>query len=415
MRVGLVTPYSWTVPGGVNHHVEHLAEELEERGHEAWILAPVGAASFSMRRSVDSARHAFAERFIPVGGAVPVPTNGSRAYLALSPRILARLDRTIRFGGFDVLHVHEPATPVVSAAAVLLATSPVVATFHAALESSHGYDDLSWVVRQVIERIDVRIAVSDAARTFPASRYPGDYRIIPNGIPVKRFAVCHGKPKIRGRILFIGRAEPRKGLDVLIRAFSLVRARLPHASLVVAGATRRQVAEASRNGLRAASELDGIEPLGWVDDHEKLEHIGAAEIVCAPSLTSESFGIVLAEAMAAGVPVVASDLPGYRSVLRDGAAGVLVPPAEPVALAAAIVDLLNDAAARERLAAAGRAAADALSWVRVTDGIVEAYEDAMARPFVRGRHGLPGRPWFGRAAIDYALWSRGTTRPARLG
>ena len=401
MRVGLVTPYSWTVPGGVNHHIEHLAEELEQRGNEAWILAPVGA--FTSRRSVDSARHPFAERFIPLGGAVPVPTNGSRAYLAYSPRAVTRIDRAIRYGRFDVLHVHEPGTPLVAMSAVLLATSPVVGTFHAALDRSRGYDDWGWLLQHVIERLDVRVAVSEAARKFPASRYPGDYRIIPNGIPVERFATCQEGAKIEGRILFIGRAEPRKGLDILVRAFALVRERLPHATLVVAGATRRQVMEAARNGFRTPPPLDGIEPLGWVEDNEKLAHLGAAEVVCAPSLTAESFGIVLVEAMAAGVPVVASDLPGYRSVLRDGAVGRLVPPAEPAALADALVDLLGDRAERARLSKAGKTAADALSWVHVTDSVIEAYEDAVARPFKRGRHGLPGRPWFGRALVDYAL------------
>jgi phosphatidylinositol alpha-mannosyltransferase len=267
----------------------------------------------------------------------------------------------------------------------------------------------------MMERIDVRIAVSEAARKFPASRFPGDYRIIPNGIPVERFAVCHDRPKVSGRVLFIGRAEPRKGLDVLVRAFAQVRERLPHASLVIAGATRRQVLEAARNGFRAPLDLNGVEPLGWVEDHEKIEQLGAAEVVCAPSLTAESFGIVLVEAMAAGVPVVASDLPGYRSVLRDGAAGRLVPPSDPAALAAALVDLLGDAPARRRFAAAGMAAADELSWVHVTDSILHAYTDAMARPFQRGRHGLPGRPWFGRAALDYTLWALRGLDGAALG
>jgi phosphatidyl-myo-inositol alpha-mannosyltransferase len=403
MRVGLVTPYSWTVPGGVNHHIEHLAEELEHRGHEAWIIAPVGALTLR-RRSVDSARHPFAERFIPVGTALPVPSNGSRAYLAFSPRTVTRVDRTIRHGRFDVLHVHEPATPAVSMAAVMLSTCPVVGTFHAALDSSRGYDDWAWLMRLIMERIDVRIAVSEAAQAFPASRYPGDYRIIPNGIPVERFEVCQGKPKVDGRILFIGRAERRKGLDVLVKAFPLVRRRLPHATLVIAGATRRDVLEAVR-GARTPPDLDGIEPLGWVDDKDKLAQLGAAQVVCAPSLTAESFGIVLVEAMAGGVPVVASDLPGYRSVLRDGAVGRLVPPGEPAALAAALVDLLQDEPARTRFAAAGKAVAADLSWVHVSDSIINAYEDALTTPFDRGRHGFPDRPWFGRALLDYIVWS----------
>ena len=200
-----------------------------------------------------------------------------------------------------------------------------------------------------MRRLDVRVAVSEAARAFPQSRFPGPYRIIPNGIPVEKYAPAVGAPKVRGRILFVGRAERRKGLGVLLQAFTLLRERVPHATLVVAGATRRQMLETDRNGTGLPVDLAGVEALGWVADEEKIAHLGAAEIVCAPSLAAESFGIVLAEAMAAGVPVVASDLPGYRAVLRDGQAGRLTPPGDPVALADALYDLLQDEEERRRL------------------------------------------------------------------
>ena len=412
MRIGLVSPYSWTVPGGVNTHVEHLAEELEGRGHETWVIAPVGALT-PARRHVDSRQHAMAERFIPVGSAVPVPSNGSVAYVNFSPQLTTRMDRAVRYGRFDVLHVHEPCTPAVSAMAVLMATSPVVGTFHAALDASGYYDQLKWVVAAIMKRIDVRVAVSEAARAFPQSRFPGPYRIIPNGVAVEKYAPALGVPKVRGRILFVGRAEKRKGLGVLLQAFTLLRQRAPHATLVIAGATRRQVLETERNGMGLPVELTGVDALGWVADEEKIAHLGEAEIVCAPSLAAESFGIVLAEAMAAGVPVVASDLPGYRAVLRDGEAGRLTPPGDPVALADALYDLLQDEDERRRLAAAGSAAAAELSWGRITDSIIEAYEDAIAAPRVRGLHGLPGRPAFGRALLQYAAWSRRSGYSAR--
>lgn len=404
MRVGLVSPYSWTVPGGVNHHIEHLAAELEERGHEPWIIAPVGAVT-PARRAVDSRRQAMAERFIPMGQAVPIPSNGSLAYLNFSPQIFTRMDRAIRYGRFDVLHVHEPATPLVSGLAVLMAASPVVGTFHAALEESPFYDGFKAAVATVIRRLDVRVAVSEAARAFPQSRFPGSYRIIPNGVPVEQYAPALGASKVSGRILFVGRAERRKGLGVLLQAFALLRTRVPGATLVVAGATRRQVLETDRNGNGLPVDLSGVDALGWVDDDEKVAQLAAAEIVCAPSLAAESFGIVLAEAMAAGVPVVASDLPGYRAVLRDGQAGRLAPPGDPVALADALYDLLQDGEERRRLAAAGSAAAAELSWSRITGSIIDTYEEALAAPRVRGLHGLPGRPWFGRAVVDYATWA----------
>ena len=266
-----------------------------------------------------------------------------------------------------------------------------------------------------MRRIDVRIAVSEAARAFPQSRFPGAYRIIPNGVPVEMYAPAVGAPKVRGRILFVGRAERRKGLGVLLQAFTLLRRRVPHATLVVAGATRRQVLETERSGTGLPVDLAGVEALGWVADEEKIAHLAAAEIVCAPSLAAESFGIVLAEAMAAGVPVVASDLPGYRAVLRDGQAGRLTPPGDPVALADALYGMLEDQEERQRLAAAGSAAAAELSWSRITGRIIEAYEDALAAPRVRGLHGLPGRPWFGRAMLDYASLGRAERLPGPPG
>ena len=377
MRVGLVTPYSWTVPGGVNHHIEHLAAELESRGHEAWIIAPVGVIS-PTRRAVDSRRQRAAERFIPMGAAIPLPSNGSRAYISVNPRVILRMDRAVRQGRFDVLHVHEPCTPIVALAGVLLAASPVVATFHAALESSLAYEQAAWLARAVMKRIAVRIAVSEAARAFPARLFPGDYRIIPNGVSVEKYASAVGAAKVKGRVFFVGRAERRKGIGVLLHAFARLRRRLPHATLVIAGATRAQALEASRLGYGPPLDLAGVEALGWVVDEEKVAQLAQAEVACAPSLAAESFGIVLAEAMAAGVPVVASDLPGYRAVLGDGEAGRLVPPGEPGLLADALYDLLQDDDQRRRLAAAGLVAAERFSWSRVTDQIIAAYEECRA-------------------------------------
>ncbi len=412
MRVGLVTPYSWTVPGGVNHHVEHLAAELEDRGHETWIIAPVGALT-PARRHVDSRRQTVTERFIPMGSALPMPTNGSVAYLNFSPQVVGRMDRAVRYSRFDILHVHEPCIPAVSMMAVLMAACPVVGTFHAALAASWYYDGLRPVAAAIMRRIDVRVAVSEAARSFPQSRFPGEYRIIPNGVPVEKYAPAIGAAKVPGRILFVGRAERRKGLGVMLQAFTLLRKRVPHATLVVAGATLRQVLETDRNGTGLPVEMAGVEALGWVADEEKIAQLGEAEILCAPSLAAESFGIVLAEGMAAGVPVVASDLQGYRAVLRDGAAGRLTPPGDPVALADALYDLLRDEEERRRLSAAGIAAAAGLSWGRITDSIIEAYEDAIAVPWVPGLHGRPGRPSFGLAIVEYALWARRTGYSAR--
>lgn len=389
MRVGLVTPYSWMIPGGVNQHVEHLAHELERRGHEAWILAPAGVVAPSWRPPNGRRLSAAAERFVPLGTACAVRSNGSRAYVTLSPRVLLRVERALRRQRFDLVHVHEPFVPLVSAAAVVLASSPVVATFHAALDSAPLYHVLPATLRELAARIDVRIAVSDLAWAYPARLLPGDYRIIPNGVSMDEYTASAGRTRVPGRICFVGRAEPRKGLGVLVRAFTSVRRRHPQATLHVVGATHRQMMEQLHVGSGQTLDLAGVEVYGWVTDEEKAEQLAQAQIVCVPSLTSESFGIVLAEAMAAGAPVVASDLPGYRSVLRDGAAGRLVPPNDVPRLAACLDELLRDPEERERLATAGRVVARELSWPHVADQILAVYDEAL-RVGARSRaHGRP--------------------------
>ena len=411
MKIGLVTPYSWTVPGGVNAHVEHLAAELDARGHTTSILAPVGV--MLGRRRVDSRRLAATGRLIPLGSAVPVPSNGSLAYLNASPRIIPRMDRALRHLDLDVLHVHEPFVPSVSVAAVLMATSPVVATFHAAVGEPDMYDRWGWLARMVAERLDARLAVSDAALEIPAERFPGDYTVIPNGVATTVFAPAQVAPKVPGRILFIGRAEPRKGLAVLLQAFVALRRSRPDATLVVAGATRREVFDAAAAaGDGVPVDLDGVTALGWVGDEEKVRRLGEAELVCVPSVRGESFGLVLVEALAAGTPVVASDLPGYRSVLRDGVAGRLTPPGDPVALTETLALVLGDALLRRRLSAAGLAVAESYSWERVAGQLEEVYRRVAALELPRGRHGQRGRPWFGRAIAEYSLW-RAQNREAR--
>jgi phosphatidyl-myo-inositol alpha-mannosyltransferase len=377
MRIALVTPYSWSVPGGVNSHVEHLAGQLIARGHEAWVIAPVGAITPSWRPIEGRRLQSAAERLIPAGTAVSLPSNGSRAHIALGSRVLPRLDRALALGGFDLVHVHDPLTPLVAAGAVLLATSPVVGTFHAALDSSAAYLLLTKLVQRLMTRIDVRIAVSEAARAYPMRLFPGDYRIVPNGVDTDEFARAVGRPRVVGRVCFIGRPEKRKGLEVLLQAFAELRRRRPHATLSVIGATAGQLREVMRANGSPGVGLGGIEARGWATDEEKVDQLAQAEVVCAPSLSSESFGIVLVEAMAAGVPVVASDLPGYRSVLQNGAAGRLVRPDDPMRLADALAGLLDDPEERSRLAVAGLTRAREFAWNRVTDQVLAAYDEAL--------------------------------------
>ena len=374
MRIGLVSPYSWTVPGGVNNHVANLAAQLEGRGHEVWILAPSGGASTSNGTSP------LPERFISVGQTMSFRSNGSRAHVSASPLMLPRMERILGELDLDVLHAHEPCTPTVSGSAVLRATCPVVGTFHAALDRSLWYDMLFPLARKIIDSLAVKIAVSQAALEYPGNHFPGIYHIIPNGVNVADFLPARGLPKEPGRILFIGRAEPRKGLDVLLHAFAIVRREMPEASLALAGARWDKVIDmAPRSNTGLHWPLAGVDALGWVDHEEKIAEMAAAEVLCVPSVEGESFGIVLAEGMAAGLPVVASDLPGYRAVLGDGEHGVLVPPRDPEALAGALLRVLASADWRARLAEQAAIAVEELDWEHITDRVLETYEEALER------------------------------------
>jgi len=291
------------------------------------------------------------------------------------------MERILGEHPFDVMHAHEPCTPAAAGAAVLRRNAPVVGTFHAALEHSLYYRYLFPIAKKIIESLAVRIAVSEAAKEYVHARFPGDYRIIPNGVPVEKYAPARLGDKVSGRIIFIGRAEPRKGLFYLLQAFVALRRSMPDATLVMVGPSWAQVQElVSRPDSGMEWPIPGIAPLGRVSQEVKVQEMAAAEVMCVPSLEGESFGIVLAESMAAGVPVVASDLPGYRSVLKDGTLGVLTPPRDAESLTAALGGLLRDEARRRRLRAAGLEAVDELSWSRVADRVVAAYEDAISHP-----------------------------------
>jgi phosphatidyl-myo-inositol alpha-mannosyltransferase len=383
VRIGLVSPYSWTIPGGVNNHVANLATQLDRRGHEVWILAPSGGTSTL------NGTAPLPERFISVGPAMRFKSNGSGAHLNASPLMFPRMERILGELDLDVLHAHEPCAPSVSATAVLRSTCPVVGTFHAALDRSVWYDMLFPVARKVVDSLAVKIAVSQAALDYPSNRFPGIYHIIPNGVNVDDFLPARAAEKVPRRILFIGRAEPRKGLDVLLHAFTIVRRAMPDATLVLAGTRWDEVIGlAPRPTTRLRWPLAGIDALGWVDADEKLAEMGAAEVLCVPSVEGESFGIVLAEGMAAGLPVVASDLPGYRAVLADGEHGVLVPPRDPEALAEALLAVLGNADRRVALAAQAAEGVEEFDWPHVAERVVETYEEALEQV----RLGLAAEP-----------------------
>jgi phosphatidylinositol alpha-mannosyltransferase len=383
MRIGVVSPYAWTVPGGVNDHVMHLVQQLEKRGNEVWVVAPAGDLTRSL---VEVPNH-----FVSSGRAFPVRANGSVAYVGMWPLMLQRMARLLPPLQLDLLHVHEPTIPPTSAAATMRAKVPVVGTFHAAGDASNQYERVFPLARRIMACVAVNIAVSEAARDCVTSHFPGEYRVIPNGIDIAAYSAARDGKKVAKRILFIGRPEPRKGLSVLVEAFAGLRRSLPEASLVLAGPTPSNLRSLFPRGHgNGSGAIEGITALGRISHEDKLEQMSQAEVLCAPSLGGESFGIVLAEALAAGVPVVASDIPGYRAALQGDEGGVLVPPGSAVALERALFALLQDPEQRRHLAIKGIQLAEQYSWDRVVDHVLGAYDDALViGPRVIGEPAVP--------------------------
>ncbi|MHB8492016.1 MAG: glycosyltransferase [Solirubrobacteraceae bacterium] len=384
MRIALVSPYSWSYPGGVTRHIEALSGELRAMGHEARIIAPFdppGALARRMHRGAAPQSCALPEGFVSLGRTVGIPANGAVSNLAVGPRAIATLRRELRAGGYDVVHIHEPVAPMVSWDALCHAPgAALVGTYHSFSENAltNGIG-CALGARRRMERLDVRIAVSESAAWTAKRFFGGDYRIVPNGVHVDDacFPDACAAPAEPGeaparalRILFIGQAVKRKGLPILLGAFEALRAQVP-ATLTLVGADSAEVAP-------LLLEDSGVRALGRVDEEAKRAALASADVLCAPSLHGESFGMVLTEAFAAGVPVVASDIHGYRDVVRHGQDGVLVAAGDPRALADALRELAVDHERRARMASAARERAQRFAWPRVAAEVVESYEVALA-------------------------------------
>jgi phosphatidylinositol alpha-mannosyltransferase len=377
VRIALVSPYSFTYPGGVGRHVEALADELLVRGHDVRLLAPFDPDDRVARATHKGARPEQREapdHLISLGRTMGFPMNGAVSNVSPFPDSVARLGHALRHGDFDVVHVHEPNAPFVSWYATEAARSPLVGTFHTYSTTAPLHLLAANVIgaRRVYSKLHARIAVSDAARWTAARYYGGHYRVIPNGVDL---SAAPGAPKPAGatlRLLFVGRAEERKGLPILLRAFEALRQAGVSARLTVAGATSEEVAPYLLDG-------EGVHVAGRVSEDEKWRLLHEADVVCAPSLGGESFGMVLTEAFAAGTPVVASDIAGYRDVVRDGVDGVLVPAGNPTELGEALHALATDPDRRAAMGAEARAGAERFSWPRVTDQVYETYEQAIER------------------------------------
>ena len=370
VRIAVVSPYSWTVPGGVNNIIASMVCHLERLGHEVWIIGPAG--TFTKRAK------SLPPNFIVAGRTIPVPSNGSIAHANVYPFMLGRMTRILNSHDFDVVHSFEPMTPTIAASSVLVSKIPVVGTFCAAGDATRYYRRWKPLADRIMPCMTIRTAVSEAARDCVHPHYPGEYRITPCGIDIEPYAKARTIKKVKGRILFLGRPEPRKGLTVLIDAFNELRKRMPGISLTLVGTSEEQLrALYPRKDADVAEKLTGVKALGSLIDDAKIEQMAKAEVMCAPSLGGESFGIVLTEAMAVGLPVIASDIRGYRAVLGDGANGVLVPPGDAKALENALYTTLSNPALRERLSEDGIRRAQRYSWENVLSQIEDAYTDAI--------------------------------------
>ena len=362
----MVCPYSLAAPGGVQAHALGLAQGLRGLGHRVEVLAPATPGQ-PLPEFVTSA-----------GGAVRVPYNGSVAPLAFGPAALRRVRYWLREHDFDVLHLHEPIAPSVSLIALALADRPVVATFHMAAHRSRALVAAHGLLQPPMEKITARIAVSPLARRVQVENLGGDAVEIPNGVDVARFAHAAplpGYPRAGGTVGFVGRfAEPRKGMAVLLAALRRLAPTRPQLQLLVVG--RGDVAALERAAGPALASRICL--LGAVGEDRKAAALRSVDLLCVPALGGESFGVVLTEAMAAGTPVVASELDAFRRVLDGGRAGVLVRPGAPGALAEALGDLLDDPRRRAALAAEGRQRAADWDWPVVAHRVLQVYETAVA-------------------------------------
>jgi phosphatidylinositol alpha-mannosyltransferase len=378
VRVALISPYSYTYPGGVGRHVEALSEQLLASGHDVRLLAPYDPDDRLARvlhRGARPQARPMPEYMVPMGRTMGLPLNGAVSNLAVFPETVGRVGRELRTGGYDLVHVHEPNAPYVSWYATEAARVPTVATFHTYSTSAIvGLFTANIAgARRLYSKLSARIAVSEAARWSAQRWYGGRYRIVPNGVDLSAARPSSARPHDELQILFVGRAEARKGLPVLLRAFEALRNAGVRARLTVAGATETEVEP-------LLLERDGVEIAGRVSDDEKWRLLGEADLLCAPSLGGESFGMVLTEAFSSGTPVVASAIAGYNDVVTHGHDGLLVPVGDAVELGESLRSLALDPERRMRMSANARASAERFAWPHVASEVTEVYEEALEAP-----------------------------------
>lgn len=377
MHIALVSPYDYGVPGGVNKHIGAIADAFTRLGHTAHVIAPCSDKDYNGDDHLISASSHI----------IRMPFAGSVARISLSPRSYRRVKGILQAGNYDVLHLHEPLMPTLPLAVLrhrdLVPQAICVGTFHAYREVSRTYYYGRSIFMRFFKKLDSVIVVSEAARQYHMRYFQAPYVTIPNGVDVARFADPAIEPieqfnDGRPNVLFVGRLEKRKGLPYLIEAFARVQQVIPDARLLIVGAYDRLDQLPYR--LQAHHlKLTGVKFIGHVDDAELARYYRTATVFCAPSTGMESFGMILLEAMAAGAPIVASNIEGYREVVSDGKEGVLVAPEDAEALADALIALLNDPQRRTALSAAGRRKAATYDWGIIAQRMLDHYAELRAR------------------------------------
>ena len=370
MKIGLVSPYDYSFPGGVVNHIAYLAHNFIQWGHKVKIIAPCPR---------QESRY-FEEEVTPIGKPLPIPFAGSVARIPVSPWLPSQVGEILAKEDFDILHLHEPFTPMLCVSALLKSNSINVGTFHAC----HSKPRVYWLGRPIfrrwLPRLHGKIAVSKPAMEYVSRHLPGDYRIIPNGIDIEHFRLDgpHRAELADGKtnILFVGRLEQRKGLGYLLNACVKVKKSFSNFRLIVVGpgTVLRPRYKKLVDDMNLTSNVVFV---GFVPSAELPSYYRSADIFCSPATGGESFGIILLEAMACGKPVIASNIQGYASVLAHGEEGLLVPPRDEKSLAHALLSLLNDKALRLQMGAKGRIKAEKYSWPNVARQVIEYYNNLL--------------------------------------
>jgi phosphatidylinositol alpha-mannosyltransferase len=376
VKIALVSPYDFAYPGGVCLHISCLEQQFTRLGHDVRVIAPASKVIPD-----------FGDRFIPIGRPRPIPTgSGSIARLTLSLLLSSRIKEVLKREKFDIIHLHEPLMPMLCTTVLRLSQTATVGTFHAT-DGRPGYNlgrPLGkFFLKRWFRNLDGKIAVSKSAMEFAHRHFPGYYNIIPNGVDLGHFS-----PEVtpieefkdgKLNILFVGRLEKRKGLNYLLDAFVPVKKEVPDSRLIVVGPGTRL-----RRGYEKKVAKSGLKKdvvfIGFASYEDLPRYYQTADVFCAPATGSESFGIVLLEAMALGKPIVASNIEGYAGVVSDGVDGQLVPPRDSQSLARSLISLLKDKALRQRMGAEGRAKALNYGWDSIARTVLDYYHRVLSEP-----------------------------------